>query len=91
MAEKFAELLEGEGITDEIFERDYLSVEFIRELYRRVKLREEASRKKDDKERKDKLSFMRKSKSEYRSKRVGASGNGRAEEGFRASAKPSVS
>lgn len=91
VAEKFAELLEGEGITDEIFERDYLSVEFIRELYRRVKLREEASRKKDDKERKDKLSFMRKSKSEYRSKRVGASGNGRAEEGFRVRAKPSVS
>lgn len=42
---KFADALEERGFTDERFESEYLAVDFIRELYRRVKIREERARR----------------------------------------------
>ncbi len=59
VAEKLARVLEGEGITDEVFERDYLAIEFIRELYRRVKLREETAVKKENAKRRETLAFVK--------------------------------
>ena len=44
---KFAEAAEEKDITDEKFEKEYLSVDFIRELYRRVKISEDNRKKKE--------------------------------------------
>ena len=44
---KFAEAMEEKGFTDERFEEEYLAVDFIRELYRRVKIREENMRRRE--------------------------------------------
>lgn len=65
VAEKFAMLLEEEGITDEVFEREYLCIEFIRELFRRVKLKEDAAKKKYEAICRNKISFAVKPKTDF--------------------------
>jgi len=46
IAEKFAMRIEKKGLSDSIYEKDYLSMNFFRELYRRV-LEQEAKSKKN--------------------------------------------
>lgn len=41
LAKKFATLLEKEGFTDQIFEKEYLQIDFFKELFKRVKRQEE--------------------------------------------------
>lgn len=68
VADKFARLMEEAGITDEVFERDYLSVEFIKELCARVKLREETAKRTPAPERKGKRVYEISLKKERRVK-----------------------
>ena len=43
LSKKFADLLEKSGITDEVFEKEYLEIEFFKELSEMVKEKEEKS------------------------------------------------
>lgn len=68
IVDKFSRLIEEEGITDEVFEKDYLSVEFIRELCERVKLREETAKRTPAPERKGKIPYTLNISKERRTK-----------------------
>ena len=55
LAEKFAELLQNEGYSDERFEEECLSIEFFREMLARVKEKENLNRKNKTAEEKEQV------------------------------------